>query len=1128
MGADENDVSDAWSMCSDMSYQSLSDFDHYSRNFDLTNGSPINTNNFNVMHFNINSITAPNRIEELSYFCTVLCIDVLICTESKLDATIPCNLLAIQGMHEPIRKDRNRNGGGTIMWISQKLVFKRRQELEENHFEHIWADVKVGQLTFAINAFYRPPSDTISDENTFLETAETILSKLTNLPNPIIASDFNFGNCYCKYPILEHKSLDNRAPDLFESYGLCQLIDIPTRVTSNTTSLIDLFFVRNKDIVLAHGTLPKIADHDGILCSFNIQKQKTIYRTKTINDWKNTDQTGLLNYIKSFNFDSQVFNLDVQSQTEKYSHVLTEALSKFVPRKTIKIRSIDEAWTNTFTRLLLRKKNRKYQIFKKANSQYLSELCQGLNHENITRLKNKKDSSFEKSRQAANNSNKANKRAKENYFNAVNSTMQNPNISAKKKFSILLRLMKSNKFTPTPPLVENEDTVNDALEKSNLFNDYFTSKATVENPDDEPPDIERIEEITPIQNINTSPIEVARILRQLKKSKQSHCGVPGIFLDMISTPISFSMSRLFNNLFEVGHYPDIWKLSHVTPVFKKSGLKCDKSNFRPISILPTISKACEAVIHSRLLSHCTEFNIISDRQAAYLKGDSTINQILYMVHKIRSAWGNKSIAHGIFLDIKGAFDKIWHKGLLKKLNQIGVEGSLLSLFSSYLTNRRQVVVVDGQVSEEKEVLAGCPQGSKLGPLLFIIYINDLINDLECELFLFADDTSLIAFGKDPTDTANIISRDLQKIENWAEKWKVTFNADKSKDIIFSKQIFEHQPNIIFTGEIIKRVNVVKHLGVMLTCTLDWTEQINYVCLRANRKLSCLRTVRYLSRKTLDLLYKLTIRSLIDYGLIIYYNNLTQKQTDRLNQIQYKAAKIVTGALHYSSRVKLENELGWESLKIRFDFLGLTLFDKIARGMTRPLIRNCMTQLNITNVNTRIKTEFKRHKYLNVNHQRSFFPYFTVLWNNTPERGTNDFDTFKTKLKERLKPKRIKFYSVGSKFGNKLITSLRVGRSYLNAHAFTIGLADSPECNCGAKQENSAHILLSCPLYESERRILLGLVEQQIQTFKNFSMKTKVQTLLFGHKPENDNFFNINIKITLAVQNFLLKIKRFEV
>ena len=139
--------------------------------------------------------------------------------------------------------------------------------------------------------------------------------------------------------------------------------------------------------------------------------------------------------------------------------------------------------------------------------------------------------------------------------------------------------------------------------------------------------------------LNTSPLEVAKIVRNIKKSHLSYCGIPGKFIHMIATPISFSLSRLFNNLFKIGHFPNIWKIAHITAVYKRSGPKTDKSSFRPISILPTLSKICESVMHDRLLKHCMENNIISDKQAAYLKGDSTVSQLLYMVHNIRKRMG---------------------------------------------------------------------------------------------------------------------------------------------------------------------------------------------------------------------------------------------------------------------------------------------------------------------------------------------------------------------------------------------------------------------------------------------------------------------------------------------------------
>ena len=230
----------------------------------------------------------------------------------------------------------------------------------------------------------------------------------------------------------------------------------------------------------------------------------------------------------------------------------------------------------------------------------------------ITRLFNK---AREKSRQAANDSTKVNRRAKMDFYNNVNNTMHNYSISPKKKFSILLRLMKNFKFSTIPPLVENDKTIHDSAQKSNLLNTFFASKSTVPNYNDPPPLLERHEGIPDINILNTSPIEIARFMRKMKKSQISYCGISGMFIGLISQPISKSMSILFNNLFEIGHFPDIWKIAHITAIYKRSGPKTSKTNYRPISILPTLSKIFESVIHERLLSHCIENSTISEKQA---------------------------------------------------------------------------------------------------------------------------------------------------------------------------------------------------------------------------------------------------------------------------------------------------------------------------------------------------------------------------------------------------------------------------------------------------------------------------------------------------------------------------------
>ena len=350
----------------------MSDFDDEckSKNFDLSNGSPINHDNFNIVHYNINSILAPDRLNQLTDSCRTLNIDVLIITESKVDQTIPNNLLTIAGYHEPIRHDRTvngRHGGGVLIYIAENLVYQHKKDLQSEYYEHVWVDVRLKNTVFAINAFYRPPNESASDHQHFMETAETILNNLNNYVSAkykVIASDLNFGNCYCKYPILPPKPLDSVAPDLFSSFGFQQLIDIPTRITAISISLIDLIFVNKPDDIICHGTIPKIADHDGTVVSFNTKSNKPKQKTRIIYDYNNADVPGLIKHFKEYDFHNLVFSQPTINQTEIYTEVLKQAFDQFIPCKTAVIRPTDQSWCNNFTRLLLRKKNRNYQIYK--------------------------------------------------------------------------------------------------------------------------------------------------------------------------------------------------------------------------------------------------------------------------------------------------------------------------------------------------------------------------------------------------------------------------------------------------------------------------------------------------------------------------------------------------------------------------------------------------------------------------------------------------------------------------------------------------------------------------------------------------------------------------------------------
>ena len=277
-----------------------------------------------------------------------------------------------------------------------------------------------------------------------------------------------------------------------------------------------------------------------------------------------------------------------------------------------------------------------------------------------------------------------------------------------------------------------------------------------------------------------------------------------------------------------------------------------------------------------------------------------------------------------------------------------------------------------------------------------------------------------------------------------------------------------------------------------------------------------------------MLYKITVRSVLDYGLVVYYKDLNQSQLRKLDKLQYNAAKLVTGALHFTSQDKLEAELGWESIENRYYFLGLTLFHKIHRYETRPLIRTCMQPLDVQNINRRsngghVPFPFKGKKFDN-----SFFPFFTGKWNKLKkEIKIKPMDEFKVLMKQDYKPTKYKFYSKGNKLKCSLLTRIRIGRSHLNEHKFTIGMSETPHCTCtGNARESPLHFITQCQNFTEQRQVMIDKVSTFIPNFKNLPKKRQYQILVHGYEPENQELRSINTKIMIATQNFIFTSGRF--
>ena len=274
------------------------------------------------------------------------------------------------------------------------------------------------------------------------------------------------------------------------------------------------------------------------------------------------------------------------------------------------------------------------------------------------------------------------------------------------------------------------------------------------------------------------------------------------------------------------------------------------------------------------------------------------------------------------MDISKAFDKVWHEGIIFKLKQNGISDDLLNILSDFLRNREQRVTLNGQSSSWTNVNAGVPQGSILGPLLFIIYINDLSDGLSSNAKLFADDTSLFSVVRDINTSAIELHKDLKKINDWAFQWKMTFNLDRSKqaqEIIFSRKLKNAMhPPLLFNSSNVSQVNSQKHLGVTLDVKLTFEELLKNVFNKTNKTIAKLlrKLSNLLPRQALVTIYKALVRPHLDYGDVLYDQAFNNSFQEKMESIQYNACLAITGDIRGTSREKIYQEFGLESLQLR--------------------------------------------------------------------------------------------------------------------------------------------------------------------------------------------------------------------
>jgi hypothetical protein len=473
-------------------------------------------------------------------------------------------------------------------------------------------------------------------------------------------------------------------------------------------------------------------------------------------------------------------------------------------------------------------------------------------------------------------------------------------------------------------IFNGNNLTSDSKEMAQKFNDYFAKIGPeianyIEQWDIDPISFMPINPNVPdfVLN-NTGQIHVIDIIKFMHSKSSVDCNnVSMELIKFVSYEICVPLAHIYQLSIETGVFPELFKSSRIVPIYKQGDpTLCD--NYRPIALVDSFSKILEKMVAIDLFNHLDRNNLIYKHQYGFQRGKSTEHNLLHVTNYIGQALNDNKWCNGVFLDLKKAFDTVQHDILLKKLEHFGVRNTALRWFTSYLSNRMQCVDIAGTLSDFKKIIMSVFQGSSLGPILFLCFINDIYNCTNLDMFLFADDTNALSTHENLSSLIDFVNMELKKLALWFKANKLVLNSSKTKYMIFrtknkainmqNKSIFIdfNDPNSVHDNDKIiclQRVHnngdrdnqTYKLLGMLFDEFLSFNQHVTYVHSKIARSLFLLnRSKNFVTKNALRMLYFATIHSHLTYCPIIL-SIVCKTQIKKLFMLQKKAIRIITGS-----------------------------------------------------------------------------------------------------------------------------------------------------------------------------------------------------------------------------------------
>lgn len=939
-------------------------------------------NTFALFHLNIRSLPA-KLTNMLCYFENVnIEFDVIGISESWLTSENK-DLYFIQDYEHLSNTRTDKSGGGVSLFVASHIRYKELTEfhISNENIECIFIEATIDSKQVIVGVIYRPPNSNVVE---FTSLLNIILEKLKISNKPCwIMGDYNIDLMKND----SHKPTTDFVNMMF-SNALIPLINKPTRITSHSATIIDNIFSNklHNDGILVQGNLTTdLSDH---FAQFHIieqspkNKPNTEYMFIRVKNQTNIEKYS--NSINSFNWSDIEQYTDCNQAYQYLSKSLEKIFNESFPVQRVKKRYRNRLpWLTDGLRKSIKQKNKLYKKYVKFQTSY--------NKKTYNIYNNKLKAILKKSE-------------KEYYHHSLAKCTNN----LKKTWSIIKEVLNRNKSSKiNDTFTYNNQTTSDKNIIANKFNDYFVNigSTLAASIPKEGPNFKTYLPQTNEDTIYLTPTnadEITKIINRLKNSAPGHDEIilndikP--FLNILIQPLTY----VTNLSLMQGVFPDELKKAKIIPLYKANDPMLF-NNYRPISILPLFSKVLERIMYNRIVKFINKHKLLYKYQFGFRKDHSTYMALIILIDKITAALDNGDFTITVLIDFRKAFDTVDHSILLNKLYHYGIRGIAFEWMKSYLSNRQQQVSYNGANSSYKTMNCGVPQGSILGPLLFIIYINDLstVSNILTSV-LFADDTTLVDSDRNLTTLINRFNTELVNIVHWLNANRLSLNIEKTNFMIFRpKNKDEAGPNLTINGSQIAQVKKAKFLGVIIDDKLNWSDHTKYVTKKISKGIGIIiKARRYFNQKTLINLYNTMVLPFMSYCIQIW-GKAASTHLGKILILQKKIVRIISGVPPRTHTQPLFDELKLMTIYQTYDYYVGVFMYKLYHEQLPPLFTMFNRTPAIHHYSTRQYSGFYISYAPTVRTQRTVKITGCKLWNAVIRKidVNSKIGSYKTNLKK---------------------------------------------------------------------------------------------------------------------------------